>query len=99
MHDVCKFLIEIGAIESTSDAFRAILKHSSAISFRQFSSVFSRALFKLLLTELIKIVNELDFECVSPDIILSAYRRKVMLESLRGKNKVLQSLKACKQYN
>ena len=56
--DICNFYGEIGAIETSSDSKRIFLKFGQFGNFKQFSSIFGKALLKYLLSELAILVKK-----------------------------------------
>ena len=76
--------MEIGVIESSSDSKRIQLKFDKFGNFKQFYSVFAKALVKYLMTELAKLVKKGTDNCVSAEISIASQRRKVILNSLEG---------------
>lgn len=89
--DVIKFLTDVRAVETSSDIKRMYLKMGQFANFKQFSSVFSKSLLKFLLSELGSIIEQGGNKFVSPDITIMEMRRKMILENLDTRGKILTS--------
>ena len=87
--EIIKFLADIKAVESSSDIKRMYLKMGQYGNFKQFSSVFSKSLLKFLLSELSGIIDQGGNKFVSADITIMEMRRKMILENLDTRGKIL----------
>lgn len=97
--EICKFYMEVGVIENSSDSKRIFLKIGQFGNYRQFTSVFAKSLFKFLLRRLGELVKQKSKDCLSAEVAISSQRRKVILQSLQGENKVIDSIIECSIYN
>jgi hypothetical protein len=93
------FLMQTNAVDSSNDALRFFAKFCQKLSFQQFSSIFSKSLFKFLMSQLIVVLEKKELKCMSPDIAINAQRRKMILDSLKLNDSSTQNLKINKLYN
>ena len=99
VEDACNFLLNNRVVESMQDALRALFKFHPTLTFQQFLSIHSKALFKFLLSEVLDLRASANLKSMSPDIALNAQRRKILVDAVQGNNNVLQSLHDCRSYN
>lgn len=97
--DICKCYSEVGVIETSSDTKRIFLRISHFGNYKQFLSVFAKALLKHMISELTKVVQKGSEICMPAEIAISTQRRKVILNSLEGHTKVLDAIIECNTYN
>jgi ABC-type uncharacterized transport system permease subunit len=97
--DICKCYSEVGVVETSSDTKRIFLRISHFGNYKQFLSVFAKALLKHMISELTKVVEKGSEICMPAEIAISTQRRKVILNSLEGKTKVLDAIIECNTYN
>ena len=97
--EICKFYTEIGVIDTSSESKRIFLKFGQFGNYKNFCSVFAKALFKYLLFELAKLVKRGSNESISAEIAISTQRRKVILKSLEEQNNVIDAIIECSIYS
>ncbi|OMJ69103.1 hypothetical protein SteCoe_33272 [Stentor coeruleus] len=97
--DICKCYSEVGVIETSSDTKRIFLRISHYGNYKQFLSIFAKALLKHMISELTKVVQKGNEVCMPAEIAISTQRRKVILNSLEGHTKVLNAIIECNTYN
>lgn len=97
--DICKCYSDIGIIENSSDTKRIFLRINQFGNYKQFSSVFAKALLKHMISELTKVVKKGNEICLPAEIAISTQRRKVILKSLEGHSRVLDAIMECKMYS
>ncbi|OMJ71894.1 hypothetical protein SteCoe_29777 [Stentor coeruleus] len=95
--DCARFLLEHGALDNNSIG-RILSKFSGVVSCRQFCSIFSKSLFKFLILQLVGVTERKTIQVISPDIAISAYKRKNLIDSLKVHDHMLEALAACDNY-
>ena len=98
IEEVCRFFIEIQCIDNMADGRRMFSRLTQFITFRQFFGIFSKSLFKYLITNLKEIANQKDFKCLPADISISAIRRKNVISELIGENDKITAMVECDNY-
>jgi hypothetical protein len=99
LDEISKFYTKIGVIESISDTKRLLLKFTQFGTYKQFYSMFAKALLKYLLSELVFVVKKGNKDCLSAEIAICAQRRKVILDSLEGEKKIIDAIIECNVFN
>ena len=99
IEDICRFFIETKAIDNSVDGKRMFSRLTQFITYRQFFGIFCKSLFKYLISNLQEVACQNDFKCLPADFSISALRRKNILDSMLGDNKVVITLFECSTYN
>ena len=99
VEEACSFLINADALDSANDALRLFIKFYPTLTYSQFSSVFGKSLLKFLMLQLIEVVDKKELKCVSPDILINAQKRRLILDSLKHQDSSAQQLNLNKLYN
>ncbi|OMJ80236.1 hypothetical protein SteCoe_19551 [Stentor coeruleus] len=97
--DICKCYSDIGIIENSSDTKRIFLRINQFGNYKQFSSVFAKALLKHMISELTKVIKKGNEIGLPAEIAIRTQRRKVILKGLEGHSKVLDAIMESKLYN
>lgn len=97
--EIIKFSTELGFIESTQDIKRIFIKIGQFGNYKQFYSLFSRSLFKVLIQELHKVIRHGNLSFLPAEMAITTHRRKTILNSLEGQNKVIDAMAGCFKYN
>lgn len=96
--DCARFLLRHGALDSSNSIGRVLSKFFGVLSCRQFCSIFSKSLFKFLILQLVGVTERKTIQAISPDIAISAYKRKNLIDSLKVHDRMLDALAACETY-
>ncbi|OMJ87042.1 hypothetical protein SteCoe_11283 [Stentor coeruleus] len=96
--DCGRFLLEYGALDSSNSIGRVLSKFSGVLTCRQFCSIFSKSLFKFLILQLVGVTERKTMHTISPDLAISAYKRKNLIDSLKVHDHMLEALAACETY-
>jgi hypothetical protein len=90
--DILEFCHEVGLVENAQDIKRIFIKIGNFGNFKQFSALFSRTLFKMLILELGGIIKQGNLNGLTAQIAITTYRRKTILSSLEGQNRVIDAM-------
>lgn len=97
--EILNFYNEIGIVENSNDIKRLFIKMPKFCNFSLFSSLFAKSLFKFMMEELASIIKAGSSNFLSGEISIITQRRKQILNSLAGYNKIIAAMKECKTYN
>lgn len=96
---IVRFYADMGIVENTYDVKRMFLKLNQLASFKEFSSIFAKTLFRFLIQELGTVIHQGSLNFLPAEIAISTQRRKIILKGIEGHNKVLDALANCPNYN
>ena len=99
IEDICRFFIETQAIDNSVDGKKMFSRLTQFITYRQFFGIFSKSLFKYLISNLQEVASQHEFKCLPADFSISALRRKKLLDSMLGDSKIVITLHECSTYN
>ena len=91
LDSVFKFFSDIGAIEDSVNCRKLSGKLPRFFTMKRFYSVFSKSLFKFLILNLLELTKN-DTGYLPADIIINTSKRKKLMGSIVGDNKVVQNL-------
>jgi hypothetical protein len=97
--EVLNLFHEQRIVENVNDIKRISIKLSKRCNFDHFFSIFSRSLLKFCMEELANIIREGSSSFLSGEISIITERRKKILNSLAGNNKIIAAMSECREYN
>ena len=98
-HEMLNFYNEIGIVENSNDIKRLFIKMPKYCNFSHFSCLFAKSLLKFMMEDLALIIKAGSSNFLSGEISIITQRRKQILNSLAGNNKIIAAMKECKSYN
>ena len=97
--EILSFYNEIGIVENSNDIKRLFIKMPKFCNFSLFSSLFAKSLLKFMMEELASIIKAGSSNYLSSEISIITQRRRQILNSLAGYNKIVTATKVCKSNN
>lgn len=99
LHEMFNFYHEIGIVENSNDVKRLFIKMPKYCNFSHFSCIFAKSFLKFMMEDLALIIKAGSSNFLSGEISIITQRRKQILSSLAGNNKIIAAMKECKSYN